>query len=353
MFCTKIRRGVKRLKNKLYILLFLLPALMASPAYGFAQSVPRELEPGVNHFADGRFNDSLYFFRSVISDPKLSDLHGDAYFWLSKTHLALNNVQDAEKNLEYFLMNYVESPNYAEGLYQKGRLLFLQNEYESAIQVLYNFIDQFPDNSFVGNSFFWIGESLYAMGHLDKATKVYQKIVRDYPKSYKIDAAKYRISLIELKYREQELMKFLKWSHEESLKTLEEFQIREKTYEQAIAAYQKKLSEYAEAGTERKIEDLTLDLREKEAEVIELKDRVDTLNDTIAELQGTVAKLEENLAQARRETAVEAEVEVTGSETAAVIDQDADDLRQLLAVKEKALELKEFYLDWLRENREN
>ena len=79
-------------------------------------------------------------------------------------------------------------------------------------------------------------------------------------------------------------MRFLKWSHEEALKTLEEFQIREKTYEQAIAAYQKKLAEYAEAGTERKIEELTLDLREKEAEVIKLRERVSTLTTTIENL---------------------------------------------------------------------
>ena len=145
------------------------------------------------------------------------------------------------------------------------------------IQVLYNFIDQFPDNSFIGNSYYWVGESLFALGHLEEAVKVYRKIIYDFPKSYKTDAARYRVSIIELKYREQELMKFLKWSHEESLKTLEEFQIREKTYEQAIAAYQKKLSEYAEAGTERKIEELTLDVREKEAEVLQLQEQVKQL----------------------------------------------------------------------------
>ncbi len=92
------------------------------------------------------------------------------------------------------------------------------------------------------NAYFWVGESLYALGKLDQALSVFRKVLRDYPASFKAEAAQYRVSLIELGRKEAELAKLLKWSHENSLKTIEEFQRRERAYEQAIETYQKRLA---------------------------------------------------------------------------------------------------------------
>jgi TolA-binding protein len=331
------------------MLFFVSTSVFSNPAES-----PSALQKGLNFFAAGRFSDALHVFRTIIADPKQVDRYGDAYFWLSKTHIVLNSFDEAEKNLEYFLLNYEQNENYPEALYQKGRLLYLQKEYEKSIQVFYSFNEQFPKNPYVGNSYFWIGESLYALGHLEKAHKIYKMVIQEYPRSYKIDSAKYRASLIELKYREQELMKFLKWSHEEALKTLEEFQIREKTYEQAIAAYQKKLAEYAEAGTERKIEELTLDLREKEAEVLKLRERVSTLTTTIEELNNTISSLESRLAGRKEAPASQVEEDTRVTDEASVAAESKLQEKQiLLSIKEKALALKEYYLNWLEEQSEN
>jgi tetratricopeptide (TPR) repeat protein len=92
----------------------------------------------------------------------------------------------------------------------------------------------------VPNAYFWIGESLYSLGRLEEAERVFAKVLRDYPQSYKVEAASYRLSLVEFKKREEELLRLLKWSHEEFLRAVEEYQRREKTYEQALAAYQQR-----------------------------------------------------------------------------------------------------------------
>jgi len=42
---------------------------------------------------------------------------------------------------------------------------------------------------------------------------------------------------------ETELLSLLKWSHEESLKTMEEYQRRERSYDQALIAYQKRIAD--------------------------------------------------------------------------------------------------------------
>jgi hypothetical protein len=67
--------------------------------------------------------------------------------------------------------------------------------------------------------------------------------VEQYPQSVKYEASSYRLALINQKKVEVELLSILKWTHEESLKTVEEYQRRERTYDQAIIAYQKKIAE--------------------------------------------------------------------------------------------------------------
>jgi tetratricopeptide (TPR) repeat protein len=101
------------------------------------------------------------------------------------------------------------------------------------------------------------GESLYFLGRLPEAEKLYKAIGERYPDSVKAEAAQYRLALIQFKYREDELLTLLKWSHEESLRTIEEFQRREKAYEQALAVYQRRFGEVRRdiAETQLSLED--------------------------------------------------------------------------------------------------
>ncbi|MDC7126301.1 MAG: hypothetical protein PQJ46_12090, partial [Spirochaetales bacterium] len=80
------------------------------------------------------------------------------------------------------------------------------------------------------------------LGRLNEAEKMYYQIIYNYPSSYKVEACNYRLSMIEQKYREQSLVDLLKMTHEEYLKSLDEFQLREKTYENALDSYQKRLA---------------------------------------------------------------------------------------------------------------
>ncbi len=293
-----------------------------------------DFEAGLERFSRGDYTGALSYFKEALVDEAGGVSRGNAYFWLAKTHLALGNLADAEKNLEYFLVNFETNENFGEALYQKGRLLYLQKEYENALQVLYGFIERFPDNPYTANAYYWAGESLYALGHLDKAERLFKHVVTEYPGSFKIEASKYKLDVIGLKRREGELLKFLKWSHEESLEILEKFQIREKTYEQALAAYQKKLSRYEEEGTARTIEELTIELRETEAQVSELRKKNARLEEQLMELQARPSAL----------TDTDEPRKPAAGETA--------EKMELLELKEQALALKEYYLEWLLSNAE-
>jgi hypothetical protein len=162
----------------------------------------------------------------------------------------------------------------------------------------------------VPNAYFWIGESLYSLGRLEEAERVFAKVLRDYPQSYKAEAASYRLSLLEFKKREEELLRLLKWSHEEFLRTVEEYKRREKAYDQALAAYQQRVGSPEQRQAEAKA------LEELKAENTSLRGKLQLLETQAA---GEARQAEQKASQLA-------------------------DLEKTLALKAQALALKESLL---------
>jgi TolA-binding protein len=292
-------------------------ALVAANASAQAAGSGSDLKDGIDQFRNGQYDKAILLFHNVILDPTAGAQKSAAYFLIAKSYMALNKLDDAERNLEFYLSTYPGAPDYDEAVYQKGRLLFLQDEYDSSIQVLQGFIKDHPKSPFVSSAWFWVGESLYGLGRWDDAQACYQKILADFPTSAKVEAAQYKLSLIQLRRKEVELSNLLKWSHEELLKGVEEYQNREKAYVQAIEAYQKRLAS-ASSQDDRKI---------------------------IADLQQQLAQKTDQLAQLRS-----ASPSITAAPASSAGSAEVERMQKVLAAKQSALALKELYLQWLISN---
>jgi len=301
----------------------LLPVVLLSLALGTANAAAQDsgsgsdLKEGIDQFRGGQYDKAILLFHNVILDPTAGPQKAAAYFLIAKSYMAVGKLDDAERNLEFYLTTYPGAPDYEEAVYQKGRLLFLQQEYENAIQVLQGFITDYPKSPFVSSAWFWAAESLYGLGRWDDAQALYQKILTDYPTSVKVEAAQYKISLIQLRRKEVEMSKLLTWSHEELLRSVEEYQNREKAYVQAIETYQKRLASSTSEEDRKIIADLQQQLAQKTDEIAQLKAA------GAAPVPGTPA-----------------------SETS----EEAERTQRLLAAKQAALALKEQYLQWLLTN---
>ncbi len=302
------------------ILPFLLCALALAPLQGFAQSSPpgSDLRDGIDQFKNGQYDKAILLLHNVTVDPNAGPQKAAAYLMIAKSYMAVGKLDDAEHNLEFYLATYPGAPDYEEALYQKGRLLEMQGEYENAIQAVQAFITAYPKSTFVPSAWFWAAESMYGLGRLDDALAVYQKIVTDYPTSAKVEAAQYKVSLIQLQRREVELSKLLKWSHEELLRSGQEYQNREKIYVQAIEAYQQRLASSGSADDRKFIADLQQQLAKKTDEAAQLAARLKSSGSAPA---------------------------VTSTASG-----QAGRLQRLLDAKEAALALKETYLLWLAGN---
>ena len=343
-------------KNIFLITFFVFAVLSVS-----AQAENSLIEKGVSSFRNGMYADSLTYFRDVVIDSSLKANHADAYFWIAKSYLALRQLDNAEENLEFFILNYPNNRYYQEALYQKGRLMYMQKDYENCIQESYAFLEKFPDSPYAANAYYWTAESLYELGRLEEAESLYTHILYNYPSSYKVESANYRLSMLEQKYREESLVELLKLTHEEYLKSIEEFQIREKTYENALDSYQKKLSLIdtgsagANTGQVLSIEllDLQTALRNKENEIMALKRKNAELEYRLTNAETKAASAAQSAQKTIEVNPEQANTENDKDDSIVESMPDKSDVLslekklQLLEIKTRAQVIKSFYLKYL------
>lgn len=217
---------------------------------------------GLQAFQGRNYNQALDHFRN-LSRQTDHPLAGDGLFWTAKTLLGLEDLEGAALELDQFLAFYPESRYFEEAHYLRGRIFFLSGQYETSLEYFLNFSLDFSNSPYAANSLYWIAESLFQLGQIERAQAAFQQIVRDYPESYKVEAARYRLSLIDLSAREQKLMELLRWSHEEFLRSNQESLESQLEYQEALEAYQ------------RQIVDLTAQERlyRNQLAVLELKSR--------------------------------------------------------------------------------
>lgn len=245
----------------------------------------RLITEGISAFRNSDFETAVINFREVILNEPSPEDEADAYFWMAKSAMAMSRLSEAERNLEYYLRTFPDHEYAVEARYQRGRILFMREDYEGAIQAFTDFIRSFGDSPFVANATYWSGESLFNLGRLDEAKRLFESVLRDFPTSFRVEAARYRIALIELNAREQELLQLLQWSHEEYLQALDEFDRRERAYQEAIASYQTRLQNAAGEDFREEISRLTTQVR--------------TLQEMLRSRDAEIDRLEEQLTSAR------------------------------------------------------
>lgn len=236
----------------------------------FSEPVDSLVDQGQVLYSHGDYLSALGLFQQRLASPEgRSD--GDAYFWIAKSYFALLDTKNAATNLDTFLQNFPESPNHAEGLYLHGRLLFAEGDYDQAISAFGEYLSREPKGDQIPNALFWMGESAFSLGHDAAAADLYSKVVDDYPSSFKLEASRYRLSLIDLRHREEELVKLLQWSHAEALNSAAEYERRESSYRQSVEAYQAKILALQSTDLGARIAVLEDQVRSRDAQIAALK----------------------------------------------------------------------------------
>ena len=246
-------------------------------------SAVNPITSGLEAYARSDWSSAILSFRKAISsDSTVSE----PWYWLILSEISAAQYDTALIDIERFINGFSDDQRIPDILYQKGRIYYLTGKYDESIQVLYQFLSGWPEHQLIASAYYWIGESLYSVGRFDESASIFRIILDRYPDAVKREAAIYRIALIEQGKQEEELLKLLKMSHEESLKIIEEYQRREKTYEQAINAYQKRISDMMK---DTRLGELEKQLGDEKVKNTNLLDRISVLEIQNAELAAALS----------------------------------------------------------------
>jgi tetratricopeptide (TPR) repeat protein len=250
----------------------------ASPA---SRISPR-LQGGIELYSEGKWREAVIELRRAQAEALSPEQRAEALYWISLAELSAGEYEAALRDMEELVRAAPSSPRRAELPYHKGRAYYYLGRYDEAVALLKDYSDRVGEgeDSRKSASLYWIGECLYALGQLDKARDVFTLITEQYPQSAKFEASSYRIDLINQKKVEMELLALLKWSHEESLRTMEEYQRRERSYDQALIAYQKRIADMLKDTRLADLENANADYRKQLAGA---EERIRALETILAE----------------------------------------------------------------------
>ena len=309
----------------------LLLGLAVGPAW--TQTVPADLADGLRSFQANDFESALASFRAAAMQP--GPYQGHSQFWYARTLMALGRYDEAADGFDLLLGLYADHPYAEEATYQRARLFYIDGDYDVAIQRFGEFLQAYPHSQFAANALYWTAEALFATGHLDDARRLFQEVTERYPTSYRVEAAHYRLNIIDFTRRENELLTLLQWSHEEYLAALEQFQQREQAYQDALQSYRRRLTAVGSGEYQEQVNTLY-------DEIADLTAQISAKDERIAELEAQL-----RLAELQAESQIEPEVilpdetvteEETPPEQPAV---DPDLTQELLLLREQALMLQQ------------
>jgi TolA-binding protein len=232
-------------KHVKFFFLFINICLIVS--FSFAQTASplgvNALDRGISLYGEGKWQEALTELRKAEAESADTGKKAEALYWIALSEIGAGEYENAMKDLDGIAAIAPSSAWNSEALYHKGRCFYFLGEFDRAIIILNDYAEAQNDPMKIASSFYWVGECLFSLGQFDLAQNVFYRIIDEFPQSVKYEAANYRIALINQKKVEAELLSILKWSHEESLKTVEAYQRRERSYDQAIIAYQKRIAD--------------------------------------------------------------------------------------------------------------
>jgi len=228
------------------VLLLLLSGILG--AQEAPQAFAQRYQSGTQLYKLARYKEAAIEFRRAQETARNSNDKSAALYWVILSQMAYSDFGSAVRDMDELQRTAPNSPYTRDMLYHRGRVYYNQGYFEEALFFFNRYNQSTADSDQQAAdrraaSFFWMGECLYAMGQHEEAEKFYAWVIAKYRESPKVEAAAYRIDLIKQKKIESELLALLQWSHEEALRTSEDYQKTIRTYEYTLNMYQKRIAE--------------------------------------------------------------------------------------------------------------
>lgn len=149
---------------------------------------------GDYHLLNGRIEDALRCFDEAVADKKEAERKAPV---IDRSHsLAIEDLirdkrlDEARAKLESWERQRPAARIEGDQLLWRARVMFLAGEWNRALQDLETSLKIRPGSPEEIDVLFWQGRALYELGRKDEARKIWNKLVKDYPKHERAEAAK-------------------------------------------------------------------------------------------------------------------------------------------------------------------
>jgi len=245
-----------------------------------------KLSSGVALYRQARWREAIRELTLAQDEAGSTQQFSEALYWLSLAELAASDFNSALRHME--LLGKTGGDRVVDIIYHKGRAYYYLGYYQEAAALFGDYVAVAPasEKERVAAALYWIGECYLSLGQIDKAREYFQIITGQFFDTAKYDAAMYRISLINQKLTEQELLEMLRWSHEDALKSNEEYQRRERMRDQAMNAYQRQISEYQQ---DTRLAEMEYANSEYRRQLLEAQSRINSLERQVESMNSGAA----------------------------------------------------------------
>jgi len=238
-------------------LVFLLGLMLFPAAFSAAQDnqsqYARRFQNGAQLYGLSRWHEAAIEFRRAQENAQNMNDWSQSLYWVILSQLAYSDYGSALRDMDELDRRAPNSTYTRDMVYHRARVYLIQGYFEEALILFNRYNSSVTDSDRQtadrrAAAFFWMGECLFSMVQYEEAEKFYSWVIARYPQSPKVEAAAYRIDLIKQKKIETELLALLQLSHEESLRTSEDYQRTIRTYEHILSIYQRRIAELANSN---------------------------------------------------------------------------------------------------------
>ena len=181
--------------------------LLMLPSAGASETEARaRFDEAMEHFSRSDFEAAALRLRRITDSPTAEALHPKAFYRLGRTRLAQQDRVDARRIFAHVMTAFPAHQRFSDARYHRARPSFNAGQHERATVECETFIRNDPNSPFIADAWYRAGETLLALGRREEARSVFEVVIRDFPTGFRVEAAHYRSSLIDLGEREEQLL---------------------------------------------------------------------------------------------------------------------------------------------------
>jgi TolA-binding protein len=216
---------------------FLLGVLLcfaASPVFSQIEEAHsaksgEDFPAGYSLYREGRFMEAAAELRRAQESAESLDEWTETLYWLIMAELSLADYSSAFNDMDQLEKHAPESRRARDIRYHRARACYNLGYFDEAMALFKQYADLAGEGEEFRRSaaYYWIGESLMAIGLANMARDFFTLVIEQYPDSPKAHSAAWRIAEIKQTQIENDLMTLLKWREAELQRIEEEFRQRE------------------------------------------------------------------------------------------------------------------------------